>query len=44
MTPFHFRDGVSIYLSPVDERPDDDFLTARRPTAAGEPDADEDQP
>lgn len=27
LTPFHFRDGVTIYLAETDENPDDDFLT-----------------
>lgn len=25
-TPFHYRDGVSLWLSPTDDTPDDDFL------------------
>lgn len=27
LTPFHVEDGLSIYLSEVDDNPDDDFLT-----------------
>lgn len=26
VTPWHYRDGVSIYLAKFDENPDDDFL------------------
>jgi hypothetical protein len=25
--PFHYRDGVTIWLSPVELNPDDDFLS-----------------
>lgn len=32
--PFHYRDGVSIWASPVDLAPDDDFLSA--PKRGGE--------
>ena len=31
--PFHYLDGVSIWLSPVELNPDDDFLN---PSVAGE--------
>lgn len=26
LTPWHYRDGVTIYLAETDENPDDDFL------------------
>lgn len=26
LTPFHFGDGVSLYLAETDEKPTDDFL------------------
>ena len=26
-TPYHYRDGVSVWVAPVDLSPDDDFLT-----------------
>lgn len=26
-TPFHFQDGVEVYVSLTDDNPDDDFLT-----------------
>lgn len=29
LTPFHYRDGVSIWLSETDLTPDDDFLGQR---------------
>lgn len=28
MTPFHYSDGVTLWVAPVDLTPDDDFLTA----------------
>lgn len=26
-TPYHYRDGVSVWVAPVDLSPDDNFLT-----------------
>ncbi|MCW2785250.1 MAG: hypothetical protein JWP74_1767 [Marmoricola sp.] len=26
-TPYHFKDGVTLYVSDRDDNPDDDFLT-----------------
>lgn len=26
LTPFHYRDGVTVYLARTDESPEDDFL------------------
>lgn len=37
LTPFHVNDGLTIYLSPVDDNPDDDFTTnpfAKLPSVA----------
>lgn len=28
-TPYHYRDGVAIWLSPTNDTPDDDFLGQR---------------
>lgn len=46
--PFHYADATSIYLSPFDERPDDNFLTDRDAdprvgSVPEEPDGDQDQ-
>lgn len=30
LSPFHYRDGVTVYLAETDENPDDDFLAQRR--------------
>ena len=30
-TPFHYLDGVGIYVAPVDINPDDHFLEAPEP-------------
>jgi hypothetical protein len=27
--PYHFRDGVTVWVSPTDVNPDDDFLSAQ---------------
>lgn len=33
--PFHFRDGVSIWVAPVDLNPDDKFTTDKNATPRG---------
>lgn len=40
-TPFHFEDGVEIFVAAFDANPGDEFLTARNPfddRASGEED------
>jgi len=29
LTPFHYRDGVTVYLAETDENPDDNFLSGQ---------------
>lgn len=36
LTPFHYRDGVTIYLAETDENPDDAFLDAPSVGTPGE--------
>lgn len=35
ITPFHFQDGVRIYLAETDENPDDDFLNQKPSNGPG---------
>lgn len=47
MAPFHVKDGLSIYLSEVDDHPDDDFTTnkyAKLPSFAQKPVGDKGEP
>lgn len=36
ITPFHYREGVTIWLSKEDLTPDDDFLAQKKPELPGQ--------
>lgn len=42
LTPFHYRDGVTIWVSRHDLTPDDDFLGQSVGTSSEQPPSDED--